>query len=564
MIEIIVIVFLIVLVGIITYYVLKNKKDTKIDPTPSHKCVGDECPKQIECGVLSPSTIKKCNPNDVNSICNSCTCSGLTNLTGCMVCTEVNNDHPYHVDIVKEQCTDPFFWDNGMCKLKDGHYCLPKVVNDITCPSTGRKLLVKTDVGYDWKCICKNDTQFTGPTCSDIKICGMLGDSNNPSMYGRGLVNKNNKNDYWSSNSTWDPLIDGICTCGPNEVADNTNHLCLPNSCYPGTSGSSKEDCKCPDKYISCNSIATVNDANPLLPAYYSGVCKIPSCVPDPCGGQDGNAGHYDIASGQCICNTADNYQLMTDPTNVVGQSCQKVCVNNGICGNGDAMRGTCYYYNNSSDTKVFTIACSGNTTGVCTKNESIIYYQDSNKKNKYINYNISGNNINLTVGPTGGEFIFEIYCDSSDPNNKCPPPGTNALSFQINVTYYLKIKNQYVDLISGTFTTDKSKSLVRFLNTSQTKQKNAAVISTQIFIVNSHSYLSVDENDKIVFPKNYSNSERCKDCNSSRGWNQDSQDLCNSQCVVDGDECHYGASPCCNPNSTCKSPYFGNRSYCG
>ena len=42
MIEIVVIVFLIVLVGIITYYVLKNKKDAKIDPTPSHKCVGDD------------------------------------------------------------------------------------------------------------------------------------------------------------------------------------------------------------------------------------------------------------------------------------------------------------------------------------------------------------------------------------------------------------------------------------------------------------------------------------------------------------------------------------------
>lgn len=555
-ITIVVIGFLIVIIGIITYLVFIKRKGSKVDPTPSHKCVGDECPKEIDCGVLSPSTIKKCNPQDVNSICNTCICSGTTNLTGCMVCTEVNNDHPYHVDIVKEQCTDPFFWDNGMCKLKDGHYCLPKVVNDITCPSTGRKLLIKTDVGYDWKCICKNDTQFTGPTCSDIKICGMLGanaDTDNPTSYGRGVFNKNKNKDYWSSSSTWDPLVDGNCQCGPNEIADNTNYLCLPNGCYPGTNGSDKEDCKCPEKYISCNSIATVNDPNPLFPSYYSGVCKIPSCVPDPCGGQDGNAGYYDITRSQCVCNTADNYELISDPTNIVGQSCQKVCVNNGIC----ADRGTCYYYDNSSGVKLFTIACSGNISGVCTKNESVIYFQDSNKKNNYINYNITGNNINLSVGPTGNVFIFEIYCDTSDPNNKCPPAGTNALSFQINVTYYLKIGNQYVDLIAGTFTTDKSKSLVRFLNTNQPNQKNAPNISTQIFIVNSNSYFSVDNNNTIVFPKNYSNSERCKDCNSSNGWNQDSQDLCNRRCIKKDATCVFDQD-CCDGMS-CK---FGLKGY--
>lgn len=556
-ITIIVLLFLSVIIAIITYYIIKNRKDTKVDPNPSHKCVGDQCPKEIDCGVLSPSTIKKCNPEDVNNICNTCICSGTTNLTGCMVCTEVNNDHPYHVDITKDQCTDPFFWDNGMCKLKDGHYCLPKVINDITCPSTGRKLLVKTSIGYDWKCICKNDTQFTGPTCSDIKICGMLGESDNPTSYGRGLFNKNNKNDYWTSNSTWDPLLDGQCQCGPNEIVDNINHLCLPNGCYPGTSGKEKEECQCPAKYISCNSIATVNDANPLLPAYYSGVCAIPSCVPDPCGGQDGNAGYYDVTTGQCVCDTKNNYQLMTDPSNIVGQTCQKVCVDNGPCGD----RGTCYYYDNNNKVKVFNIACSGNTSGTCVKNESIIYYVGSDKKNKYLTYNLDGNKINLSVGPSGGEFIFEIYCDSSEPNNKCPKNGTNALSFQINVQYYLKIGNQYVDLVAGMFVSDKSKSLVRFLNTSAPNQKNVPIINTQIFIVNSNSYLSVDENDTISFPKNYSNSERCQDCKN--GWIQDSQDLCEGKntCVNYNFDCS-SDSDCCSNN--CESHWWTKRKSCG
>ena len=551
---IIVIVFLIVLVGIVSYYVLQKKKDTKIDPNTSHKCVGDACPKEIECGVLSTSTIKKCNPSDVNSICNSCKCSGLTNLTGCMVCTQVNKDRPYHVDIPREQCTDPFFWDNDICKLKDGYYCLPKVVNDITCPSTGRKLLVKTEIGYDWKCICKNDTQFTGTNCSDIKICGMLGanaDTDNPTMYGRGLINKNNKN-YWTSNSPWDPIVDGECKCGPNEFVDNTNFLCLPNGCYPGTSGTSKESCKCPPKYISCNSIATVFDPSSQLPAYFSGACKIPSCVPDPCGGADGNTGRYDVASGKCICNTADNYQLMTDPSNVLGQSCQKVCVDNGKCGD----RGTCYYYN-STTAKLFTVVCSGNTTGsaVCTGSESLIYYKDSNNNTKYLNYNITGNNLNLSFESTGGEFIFEIVCDSSDPNNKCPPPGTKALFFQINATYYLRIGEKYVDLATGTLTIDKSKSLVRFLNTENPKQRNAANISTQIFIVKANSFFSADQNNTIVFAKNYENSERCKDCAVSKGWSQDPKDLCNRRCITPGSPCGYSEQvmTCCD-GTTCQT----------
>ena len=557
-ITIIVFVFLAVIISIILYYSF-TKTDNKIDPNPSHKCVGDGCKKEIDCGVLSSTTIKTCDPKDLNSICNTCICSGTTNLTGCMVCTEVNDDHPYHVDITKDQCTDPFFWDNGMCKLKDGHYCLPKVVNDIICPSTGRKLLVDTSIGYDWKCICKNDTQFTGPTCSDIKICGMLGanaDTDNPTPYNRGLVN--NKGVHWTSQSSWDPLTDGVCTCGPNEIPDNVNHICLPNSCNPGSIGTTKEDCNCPPTYINCNSIATVADSNPLLPSYYSGVCKIPSCIPDPCGGQDGNAGHYDIATRQCICN--DGYHSFTDPSNVVGQSCQKVCENNGICGNGETMRGTCYYYDNNNQVKVFTIACGGNTTGMCTKNESVIYFTNA-KTSSYLNYKPDGDNLNLYIGSTGGEFIFEIHCDNTDPNNKCPPDGTNALSFQINVQYYLKIGNKYVDLVGGTFTTDKSKSLVRFLNKSDPGQMKAPLINTQIFIVSTNSYLSVDNNGNIIFPKNYSNSERCKDC--INGWTQDSQDLCNNQCVLDGKECHYGGSPCCNPNLSCKSSYFGNQSYC-
>ena len=111
--------------------------------------------------------------------------------------------------------------------------------------------------------------------------------------------------------------------------------------------------------------------------------------------------------------------------------------------------------------------------------------------------------------------------------------------------------------MIAGTFTTDKSKSLVRFLNTNQPNQKNAPNISTQIFIVNSNSYFSVDNNNTIVFPKNYSNSERCKDCNSSNGWNQDSQDLCNRRCIKKDATCVFDQD-CCDGMS-CK---FGWKGY--
>ena len=84
----------------------------------------------IDCNVLDPKIIKKCDPT--SSICESCRCSSDPNaLLGCMECTEVTDANPYIVEMEDSNCTDPYHLIGGKCQLQNGHYCLPHKMTDI-------------------------------------------------------------------------------------------------------------------------------------------------------------------------------------------------------------------------------------------------------------------------------------------------------------------------------------------------------------------------------------------------------------------------------------------------
>ena len=86
----------------------------------------------IDCNVLDPKIIKKCDPT--SSICESCRCSSDPNaLLGCMECTEVTDANPYIVEMEDSNCTDPYHLIGGKCQLQNGHYCLPHKMTDIKC-----------------------------------------------------------------------------------------------------------------------------------------------------------------------------------------------------------------------------------------------------------------------------------------------------------------------------------------------------------------------------------------------------------------------------------------------
>lgn len=279
-------IFIFLFILTISFYLYKKysnvniPSDINIDYTSNIK----DAPT-LQCGVLNPLTIVNCTNN---SQCDQCQCSNKSSLSGCMTCQVINNDNnstsTLFSTIPKSDCTYPYVWDdkNNVCKLSNGTYCLPTVIQDVYCnPYTTKKVLTKTEDGYQWKCICNgtefNQTPNSGQDCNHMMLCGMEGSTTNPSNFQRGIyhLDKNglpytciNDDDcnvdgfsgdkcsegkcFWqpgsatSKGSNWNPLDNyknsagastsrpaAACKCGPDETA-GPNMTCIPNKCPGG------------------------------------------------------------------------------------------------------------------------------------------------------------------------------------------------------------------------------------------------------------------------------------------------------------------------------------------
>ena len=563
-----VIIMLVICVLIIAYAIWKSARtdNKQINSDVPTQCTGSNC--KIECGVLSYLTIKECeNTEDGQKICKNCKCDESGRLSGCMTCKESDPSTPsllYSVELSTEECKDPFQWnaETGTCDLKKGFFCLPQTMNTIDCnPYTGRQLLRfnPTNSVYEWTCVCKDTTKFSGKICDQINVCGMEGSVNNPDNYetGRGLINTNNHDDYWNKNSTWDPLaidsdgnyINSSCDCRSNEFADNKNLLCLPNNCYPGSNSSvDPEFCDCNCKgcggLVDCKSISASYDGNLT---YYNSLCKIPSCVPDPCGGPDGLFGKYTvekdkdgIVSGKCICNPG--YDLIQDPSYYGGFRCAKLCADNSICGN----RGTCVIkpLNKFSN---FTIICKdqNQSTGECGGSGLFFIKYKLNDKIYYLNYDKDNKKLSLdrTQNPDS-YFSFKIRsCDSKYTDQHCKYTiGDNKITSGLisGNYYYLMIGDKFLifnnDINNIDLADDsdnlKEKSLFLFTSLAGNKRPYPVIDGTILFD-SIKKYLSVSTSLSLFYESSIKSPEQC-DCNP--GYGQDPNDP-NQRCLR---ECSY------------------------
>ena len=286
----IIVVFMIVVFAIYLFNKYGNVKKTDLDvDLVSHL---PNIPDK-NCDIFR--AIKPCTSN---SNCTACKCSDDSALSGCMTCQVIDNSSKdffknFYVNLTEDQCKPPsdpnftgFFpyeWveSEQSCRLKNGSYCLPTVMQDIYCnPFTSRKVLFNLgEQGYQWKCICKDPTRFNQGVnsyadCNHINLCGMQGSAINPDpITQRGLYHIDadgsaftcNIDDdcepgdkcvggtpgsamktgkcYWQSGpngSVWDPTKpygNGkptyACQCGPEEVPDAKGN-CVPQKCPGG------------------------------------------------------------------------------------------------------------------------------------------------------------------------------------------------------------------------------------------------------------------------------------------------------------------------------------------
>jgi hypothetical protein len=476
-----------------------------------------------------------------------------------MTCQTVDDTNPYHSSIVREECVDPFEWDNktNMCRLKNGSYCLPTRILPVECNAyTGIRVLAQGDTGsgYQWNCVCRDPTKFTGPSCTNIEICGMMGanaDTENPYPRNkRGLVNAGNSKDYWSSRSKWDPVKDGVCQCAPDETYDPINKACLPNQCGAENAQDPTDPTKCKcmvPGMIDCSLIAYTSDG---LGTYSNGACKVPSCVPDPCGGRDGNAGHYDVSSGACMCNPG--YDRVDDPTSPVGQVCVNVCEqvqNQNICGN----RGDCFFYKIDNVAAYFRISCNQDTTTkTCADKNVLIQLRDTPL---YLSFN----GTQVQTATTGTPFVLQPRCDPSAAG-ACP---AFARSFSTNTEYLVMTGDgkSYIDLSSGTIVTDQAQAAIKLINTGKAQTKSTS-IEAQIFCTMANAYLSIDSSNRLTTIKNFTQSARCQNCRN--GFSQDASMMCGGGlCNQKGSSCEPGSSANCCPGLSCNFSVFPSGHFC-
>jgi len=241
---------------------------------------------------------------DIPDVCNTPDCKNKT--TDCNVVNKLKTCE------TTEDCYSCF--GNYECKYSDGsietengflpkgNYCMPYEIQDITCNKfTGRKVLAKAtdkDV-YKWVCLCENDTQFTNKgndsNCSGIRLCGMDGMTNEESK-DRHLINKHTGKIWDASDESWDPTKDGVCSCGNNEVPNDTIFTCNSDSCYPGTKNG-ENSCLCPTGYINCSDVNYLGTGDERMSL---GVCDPGTCILDSCspGVWNNNTKHCECPAG--------------------------------------------------------------------------------------------------------------------------------------------------------------------------------------------------------------------------------------------------------------------------
>ena len=512
--------------------------------------------KTIPCGVLSSSTIKKCDKD--SNICQSCQCSSDPNIIqNCMTCTTVNEQNKYIVTLSKEDCKDPFEFNDETqkCQLKDGKYCLPDKMVDIYCnPYTSDKLLTLENNLYKWKCVCKDPFKFDGPTCSNIKICGLRDGTSNPNPYNkRALIRSgtSSKPDYWDyKKSVWDPIKDTECICGEKETYFSNTKRCLPNTCGKGgtTDPTDNRSCKdCADGYISCDRINISTEVPD------KGICFMPSCIPDPCsGGGDNKNGSLSPNTDVCMCN--DGYFDLPDPNSVIGHSCQNPCETHNPCGKGDEQRGDCYVWTKENDNIVWTIDCLDSSNPPC-------------KEYSFININ---KNINININKykyLTSDFKLQDEGNNSTKFSIVTETGVEA-TLKKDQSFYIKTGPNYLDFKNKTTKPSSDKTLlITFLQDSDCNP-----YANEFKLQNpDESYISgnIGADSKIdTNAQSWKGTARCTNCKS--GNIQDSQGYCNQTdpgscgceykfpgCDLKGDHCNTGYRASCNLN------LFGARCDC-
>ena len=520
-----IIILLLILIPIL--YIIFTSYHTETSTTNSNS---DTNIKTIPCGVLSSSTIKKCDKD--SNICQSCQCSSDPSIIeNCMTCTTVNEQNKYIVALSKEDCKDPFEWNDttNKCQLKDGKYCLPVQMNNITCnPYTSDKVLTLKNNVYQWTCLCKNPFKFDGPTCSNIKICGLGDGTSNPNPTNkRALIKSGTASNpiptYWSQKSDWDPIEDSECICGEQEIYFSNTQSCLPAKCGFGASQVGNSCIDCPTGYISCDTI------NTSVEVPDKGICFMPSCIPDPCSGGPDKKGSLSN-TGACIC--SDGYFDSPDPNSVIGHSCRNPCSpENNPCGEGNEKRGECYIWTKDNDNIVWKIVC----------------FDSSNPCKQYSFKN--GNNYlasDFTLRPQGdSSTIFSIEGKLQNLQKGYVKAGSNYLDFKNKTT-----KPSSNNSLLITFLQDNDCNS----NENEFKLQNP-----------DESYISgnIGTDNKIdTNAESWKGTARCNPCISGNA--QDSQGYCNQtdpggcgceykfpDCQVydGGNNCNNGYQPSCNLN---------------
>ena len=546
-------IFLGIILSIITYniYFDASSNVTPINPPkPS---------TTVQCGPFDNNTIKKCD--EKQEICKNCRCLGSDPSVeiGCMSCQVVDDDSPYKVNLTINDCVGNFIWDDQTqsCSIKNGSYCLPVIPSDIQCNKyTGTKILTrKSDGTYKWDCICKNDTYFTnsgtdGGNCSTIRLCGIESGQNPNPNNKRGLINKNDGSFWNSLTSDWDPFPgsgNSACSCGSQDEFSN-GLTCMPNGCSPGKQIDSTK-CDCSMKgYINCSDIAYRVD--PISGNYYTGVCKLPSCIPNPClGGRDATTSqnHYDISSNSCVCGD-DGFIPYIDASNSFVQTCKKICDPNdpsiGPCGN----RGTCYVWDQNLDNNIWTIECERDNSGEQCLNPPSQFI--------YLN-NIQGSGLSgdfSLLGPGKSEkFTFEPSCYQD--KNGC---NVSAVS-QIfnNDKYYIKNnQGKYMDFKNQVLV-DSHSDDITIIATRDSDCKDATQFKLYLPVSNLYISGTLNSSNKVQSLPSFKNTARCKNC--TQGYTQGPQQRCEHTCAASEVDC-ISDNDCCS--GKCKfydwPGYFG------
>lgn len=502
-----IVIFFLALVSIIVIlFIYKNlPSNTPLNPQPQP----GPLPGRIDCSV-SPLTLKSCD-KDLN-ICELCTCSGDSSLSGCMHCTIIEQNKPHYIESNQQNCVGEFVTWNSVekkCQIKPRSYCLPTTINDISCnPFTSHKILIRADNGdYQWKCVCVDETQFGGEQCDIIKTCGMNSTSN-PDSFGRGLVNKNNINDFWNINSVWDPFKDGKCNCAEGKLSDGLN--CIDNPCgiYDFKD---KITCSCGGNTINCKTIAFKSDIIPGT-SYYTGICKMPSCVPDPCNTDNIADNKLNLNTNTCICDASKGYYPVIDTTLEFGQTCRKIC-DNSICEN----RGDCFVYQDIDKDTVWNIICVSNSSlpENCSITSSIVLKNGD----KFLNRNF---NIDKSIIDT-----FRFIPDNGESSQ-----GT-VINLYPNVKYFITTSDgKYLNFIQLKLVDDrKNATSIQLCQDDDCKDSQ----SFKLMIVTTKAFIGLDDTKSKLKNdiKPFKGTARCRNCKNS--FTQDNNMMCQS---VDGGSC--------------------------